>query len=283
MISMVRVFINGFARRRIPQEMLAELKQVYRGLTINDTYNKGLEMSRFMENREIAKGIAGKLGVDGKYDIFLERQNINAHVYKPSETERIAMVLSRETDTLDRDLKAVIISHELGHVKHRDVEHSNRRRSFAEYMAKFASVNAFLYGNIALGHEMLLKGFTAETAVLEGMIVAAGIGANMVVLKAATPVLSMIKRREELRADREAINVAGVIPVIKLLSVSSPDGRKALGTLIGAVRRDATYRPDTLKVAMGSIKYAVLEFAYASHPSTEKRMRAAIKYAKRHD
>ncbi len=286
MINMVRVFINGYARRRIPPEMLAELKQVHRNLTTNDTYTKGLEMSRFMENREIAKGIAGKLGVDGKYDIFLERKDINAYVYKPYKMEKIALVLSREADMLDKDLKTAIMSHELGHVKHRDVENSNRRHSFAKHMAMFASANAFFSCNIVLGHDMLLKGVTAETAVIEGMIVAASIGTNRVALKAATPVLSMIKRREELRADREAVSAAGLIPVIKLLSVSTTDGRSTLGTLIGAVRRNTRNRPDTLKdtlkVAMGSIKHTVLEFTYASHPSTEKRMRAAIEYAKRH-
>lgn len=279
-------------RENITKGMSAELTGTLRVLQRNlhdiDDSRRGESKVISDAYMKMASGVSKRMGMQGPDEVIVAPEYINASAGN-WKGRRVLTVYPNISRVISEKGQEALMAHEMAHIYNDHSERNGKRYGNFRAARLMAMGCAIGYGNFI--EQVWNIHSAAGMAGREGMILVFGLGARYVADQAIYPVLSMLKRRDEKVADAASVKIAGVAATVTLLNALDPKATFALDRLLEdhPVRNANIRREDgrlhilsSFNGALSRVKERVWAFRYRTHPSVDKRVEYAIKYAKRH-
>ncbi len=228
--------------------------------------------------------------------------------------------ISEKMEHVSQAAKEAVVAHELGHKKHRDgAMRTNLYETLSmagTFAASISTVATLYFGAGERAIAEMVGGASVSFAGADALwlteAVAVGAFVGYVSRKAVNPVIMLVNRRQELRADIAALNAtgsaSGMVGGFFMECISATDTQLALrkilrigtddeGTEVTARRGAAGVLERMFEWATVAAGRTFAETAYdymsrlnrwygwvnsATHPSTMERIRNVLEYAARH-
>lgn len=261
-------------------ELNVALRQVQRELHLAEDLRAAERGRLGAEYAQTAMTVAARMGMKAPGVVSMRNDVADAYAYRSNGLSSVSISVSTARALKGED-RAVVMAHELSHIKHNDGGRTAAVYKFRQRASNVAAAAAFSAGSVA-GHVFGLHG-AADIGVYEGMMAASAVGVKHITRASLQPVISVISRIAERRADRASLMVAGPIATIKMQAMNMRGGLSALDRLLDGNRAgEAEKEKASLAARLGYVQEKVRRFMYATHPSTEARIKSAIKYAKKY-
>lgn len=231
---------------------------------------------------EDAEYVAAKMGVRKPDITRVIEADVNAFAGRVGNSKTRVSFTWDAAQLLDKDSLRIVLAHEMSHIHHNDQRSMIRLQKAAVMISDFAAGGMFAFGNLVEPASNMKT--VPEAVVFEGVLIAASVGASRIARMALTPIISVMNRKREMRADKEAIRALGAMSEIRFRVGFVQGGMHALDTLLDG--RRPKERPESrVRLVASKLKEVnnnLYMFAHRTHPSTLKRLRYAINYAKKY-